>query len=178
MLSFWCLLQMWCINYCAAVVKIMWVIFKTFLKNEANIAFVFLIILQHNRKASSWIFLTNFWLSWWLKELLFFRGRLQIEGEVKHRCHKLQLGHLYIFISSFNLFRTFLSPFEPEPFRFRGCRWKRGWRQAAASSRRCLGSWTKPALCGRLLQPQGNCWMSQGCSSKPQGALILCFSSS
>lgn len=46
--------------------------------------------------------------------------------------------------------------FEPEPFCFRGCGWKRGRRQTAASFRRRLGSWTKPALCGRFVQPQGN----------------------
>lgn len=65
----------------------------------------------------------------------------------------------------------------PEPFCFWGCWWKRSWRQAAASSGRCLGSGTKPALCGRLLQPQGSCCTSQGCSSKKKNAhsWLLCF---
>lgn len=81
--------------------------------------------------------------------------------EVKQGVTSCSLG-----ISMFYIFYLISSePFASfvlEPFCFWGCRRQRGWCQAAASSLRRLGSRTKPALCGWLLQPQGNCCMSHG----------------
>lgn len=50
---------------------------------------------------------------------------------------------------TFSLFCT------PEPFCFRRRWWQRCGRQAAASAWSGLGAETKPAVCGRLVQPQG-----------------------
>lgn len=82
---------------------------------------------------------------------------------IRLRRHKLQMMqfffvfvfpglHLYLISSE-----PFLVSCAPEPFRFRRCWRQRRWRQAAAPSRRCLGPWTKPTVCCRLVQPQGNC---------------------
>lgn len=89
-------------------------------------------------------------LSWWLtmsKLNRRFRSLFQRLWGSSH--HNLQSG-------SFRCHLILCAHCATEPFCFRGCGWERGWCQTAASFRGRLGSWTKPALCGRLLQSQGN----------------------
>lgn len=89
-----------------------------------------------------------------------------------HMCAARASVRARIFLRSpLNLFVSLLS--KPESLRLRGCGREGGWRQAAASSRCSLGCRTKPALCGRLLQPQGSRGVSHGHSSKLSYADIL-----
>lgn len=96
---------------------------------------------------------------------------------IRLRRHKLQMRQFLVFVFFFPRLHLYLispEPFlvscAPEPFRFRRRRRQRCWRQAAAPSRRCLGPWTKPAVCGRLVQPQGNCCMWPGRGAKQESA--------
>lgn len=168
---FCCFLQMWhihsaifmcsCMNYS-----------ETLYNNEASDAFMFLLQVLFK-----WIliiyqlqlgFSEESPLSWWLKSLpLFFFQEWTSQTEAAHKFildillldphwHQTCLSQVAVqlfvlfYVFSWTLLNLFVSC-EPEPFCFRGCRWKRGCCQTAASSRRCLGSWTKLTVCGRLL---------------------------
>lgn len=168
---FCCFLQMW--NIHSAIFICSWMNYsETLYNNEASDSFMFLLQVLFKWILIIYHFQLEFSeespLSRWWKKLSSFSKNEPVRHKVAHKyvldillldphwpasdihVTSCSLGVWTLYCLKLNSSEPFVSC-EPEPFCFRGCRRKRGWCQTAASSRHCLGSWTKLAVCGRLL---------------------------